>query len=285
MEKVLPFLFGSSQTANVNGSFLGESERLITNIIETCDLEQLEGYLMAIDFDKAFDSLTHNFLITALNNYGFGNDFIEWIKILLKDKKACVINGCHTTKYFRIESGARQGDPISAYLFIVALEILFIFIKFHKNIDGINIFNHECLYSAYVDDTMFFLKNFLNFLKFSGLRPNLHIYAIAGIGVLKNVNVALCCMKSINLTKENIKVLGVHISYYKKVLDDLNFTKTIKNLCSVLKLWHMRKLTLEVKITIFESLAISKIVHVVIIIKVPNTVIEELKHIQNTYMG
>ena len=39
----------------------------------------------------------------------------------------------------------------------------------------------------------------------------------------------------------------------------------------------MRKLTLEVKITIFKSLAISKIMHLAIIAKVSNTVIEELK--------
>ena len=42
----------------------------------------------------------------------------------------------------------------------------------------------------------------------------------------------------------------------------------------------MGKLTLEVKITIFKSLAISKIVNLAIITKVPNTVIEELKQIQ-----
>ena len=45
------------------------------------------------------------------------------------NQESCVINGGHTTKYFRFERRARQGDPISAYLFILALEILFIFIK------------------------------------------------------------------------------------------------------------------------------------------------------------
>ena len=47
------------------------------------------------------------------------------------------------TKYFRIERRAKQGDKISAYLFAVALEILFLFTKFDKSIDGINNFNHE----------------------------------------------------------------------------------------------------------------------------------------------
>ena len=46
----------------------------------------------------------------------------------------------------------------------------------------------------------------------------------------------------------------------------------------------MRKLTLEGKITIFKSLPMSKIVHLAIITKVPNTVIEELKQIQKNLL-
>ena len=104
MKIFLPFLIGPGQTAYVNGRFLDESGILIADIIETCDLEQLEGYLVAIYFEKAFDSLNQNFLITALERYVFGNDFIEWIKILLENQESCVINGGHTTKYFRLES-------------------------------------------------------------------------------------------------------------------------------------------------------------------------------------
>ena len=74
-------------------------------------------------------------MITALEHYGFGKDFIEWIKILLKNQESCVRNAGHTIEYFRLERGARQGDLISAYLFILPLEILLIFIKFNKKID------------------------------------------------------------------------------------------------------------------------------------------------------
>ena len=154
--------------------------------------------------------ISKKLLITALEHYGCGNDFIEWIKILLKNQESYVIHGGHTTKYFRLERGAIQGDPISAYLFNLALEILFIFINFNKNIDGINIFNHEYLYTAYADDVTFFITNKISlkyalndiesFSNFSWLRPNLDKSKTAGIGVMKNVNVALCGMKNINLT-------------------------------------------------------------------------------------
>ena len=81
------------------------------------------------------------------------------------------------------------------------------------------------------------MKNALNYLKpfsnFSGLGCNLDKYKIADIGVLKNVNVALCGMKNINLTKESTKILGAHISYNKKSQNDLKFCKIIKNSCNV----------------------------------------------------
>ena len=86
------------------------------------------------------------------------------------------------------------------------------------------------------------MENDLNyiksFLKFPALRSNLENCEITGIGVLKNVNVALCGMKNVHLTKESIRILEVHISYNKKIQDDLSFCKTIQNLCNVIKLWR-----------------------------------------------
>ena len=66
-----------------------------------------------MDLEKAFDSLDHDFLICVLKKIGFGDNFITWIKILLNDQQSCVLNGGLTTQYFKLERGARQGDPIS----------------------------------------------------------------------------------------------------------------------------------------------------------------------------
>ena len=51
------------------------------------------------------------------------------------------------------------GDPVSAYLFILVLEILFLFIKKHPEIKGIEIIEQCFIYTAYADDTTFFLKD------------------------------------------------------------------------------------------------------------------------------
>ena len=116
VKKLLSNLIDARQTANVNERFIGESGRLIHDAIKVCDIQKVSGYLLSVDFEKAFDLLNHRSLIAVLKKYGFGEDFIDWIKILLRDQESCVINGGHTTTYFRLERGARQGDPISAYL-------------------------------------------------------------------------------------------------------------------------------------------------------------------------
>ena len=70
---------------------------LISDILEITDSLQIDGLLMKIDIEKAFDSVNHFFLISVLKRYGFGDDFIKWIKALLKNQESCVLNGGKTT--------------------------------------------------------------------------------------------------------------------------------------------------------------------------------------------
>ena len=94
-----------------------------------------------MNIEKAFDSLDHSFLISVLKQFGFGENFIDWIKILLYKQESCVLKGGFTTKYFNLEKGAPQGDSISAYLLILALEVLFLLIKNNTSIKVIKVFD------------------------------------------------------------------------------------------------------------------------------------------------
>ena len=97
------------------------------------------------------------------------------------------------------------------------------------------------------------------FYMVSVLRHNFSKCEIAGIGSLKDAKKALCGLKSLDLTKESINILDVRISCNKKLQDDINVCITVKNICNVIKLWRMRHLSLESKMTILKPLAFSKI--------------------------
>ena len=54
----------------------------------------------------------HNFLSFAIEKCGFGKNYFLRVKIFLRDQEPCVINGGTATKYFSLETGAHQRDPI-----------------------------------------------------------------------------------------------------------------------------------------------------------------------------
>ena len=131
------------------------------------------------------------------------------------------INGGKTTPYFKFERGTRQGDPILTYLFILALNIVFSLVKANPDIQGLQLFSHTLLYSAYADDTTFFLRNkksatevikTFDKFSFSGLKINNAKCKIAGIDVKKGVKKALCGMDFIDLTEDIIKILDIYFS-------------------------------------------------------------------------
>ena len=124
LKEVLPNLISPQQTTYAENIFIGESGRLIADIIEIIDVLNEEGFFVTMDIEKAFDSLDYTFVISVLKKFAFGNNFVSWIETLSWVQESCAINDGNTTQYFHLERGTCQGDPISAYIFILALEVL-----------------------------------------------------------------------------------------------------------------------------------------------------------------
>ena len=92
LKNVLPSLISDNQSAYVDGRFISEGGRLIADVLQTTDMLKLNGMLITIDIQKAFDSVNHQFLILALKRYGFGKMFIKWVKTLLNNQESYIIN-------------------------------------------------------------------------------------------------------------------------------------------------------------------------------------------------
>jgi hypothetical protein len=143
----------------MKGRFIGECTRLICDIIEKCDESNILGVLILLDFEKAFDSVEWNFIRKSLAFLGFGPSIIHWFETFDHNSESCVLNNGHLSKRFRIERGDRQFDPLSPYLFILSVELLSAAIKFHPNINGIQIDDSEFLISQYADDSTLILED------------------------------------------------------------------------------------------------------------------------------
>ena len=97
------------------------------------------------------------------------------------------------------------------------------------------------------------------------------------------VQVAVCGIRCIDLNVDTLKMLGTYFSYNEKLKEEKNFYKIVTDMQRVLKIWKMRRLTLEGKIVIFKTIAISKIVFQTFITTVPKHILNKLKKIQNVF--
>ena len=167
-------------------------------------------------------------------------------------------------------------------------------VRDNEDIKKLDIYGFSFLLSAYADDKTFFVSDlnsvthinntFNLFSKFSGLKLNKAKCELCGIGANKGDVRALCGFKGVDLTEESIRVLGVHFSYNKNICLQRNFIDVIKNIENVLKIWKMRNLTLSGKITIFKTLAISKIVYISYLSYVPPDVISYLEELHKKFI-
>ena len=84
LQKVIPEIIHFNQNAYVKGRTIFDAVRTIDDIMEFTERYQMNGLLVAIDFQKAFDSINHDFMFKALSVFNFGPSLIRWIQIFYK---------------------------------------------------------------------------------------------------------------------------------------------------------------------------------------------------------
>ena len=228
-------------------------------------INQVPGLMVAIDFEKAFDSLSWNFLSNALRSFNFGNSFINWISVFYTNISSCVTNNGLSSPMFKVERGVRQGDPLSTYLFIIALELLLIKIRNDPCIKGIKIDNAEVKLAAFADDLTTFLQDkeslehlFSTLKAFegcSGLKLNKDKTEAYWLGSSHNCNESL----EIETVNKPMKILGIYFTYNSRLKNELNFDATLKSLKKTLNNWQWRNLTVLGRIQIIKTFAMPKL--------------------------
>jgi hypothetical protein len=140
---ILPKIIGKDQNGFVKGRQIGSNVIRLLDMIESCKEENIKGLTLNIDIEKAFDSISWKFLYKALEFFNFPIQFIEWIKGLYQGGEVCIMNNGHTSKFIHLGRGVRQGCPMSPPLFVIAIELLSLYIQNSSEIQGIDIYNSK----------------------------------------------------------------------------------------------------------------------------------------------
>ena len=166
---------------------------------------------------------------------------ISIIKSLQENSKSKILQNSHLSDQIVLGRGCRQGDPISPYLFVLAVELLGEAFRKHKDLDGIKICGKEQRISQFADDTTLFMKYnesnlricmsiLYDFYMISGLKINVEKTKAIKFGVTGDSGVNICDDLELIWTKE-FTSLGINYNIDKlKTITDLNIEPNISEM-------------------------------------------------------
>ena len=182
--------------------------------------------------------------------------------------------------------------PLSALIFITAVEILANRIRNEKQIRGFEIklngSNHSIKLNQLADDTTLFLKSkneisiALNIIEIFGL--NLNRSKTEGIWLhrLKHCKETL---ENITWTKDIVKCLGVHFGHAISKCQQSNIEKQLQKTKEIINNRNKRNLSILGKITVVKSLLLPNITYIASVCTITKEYIKRFKPSYITLYG
>ena len=81
IKTVLPKIIHKDQKGFMKGRYIGENLRLLYDVLVFTNVYKKPGLLLAVDFEKAFDSVAWSFINKSFDRFDFGPDIKRWVQI------------------------------------------------------------------------------------------------------------------------------------------------------------------------------------------------------------
>lgn len=255
--------------------------------------------LFKVDFMKAYDSVSWDFLDYMLSRMGFPNKWRVWIRECLVSASVSVLVNGSPTQEFRMTKGIRQGDPMAPFLFLIVAEGLRGLVRsaVEKNIYSQFVFegNEQKVgvsHIQYADDTILVgdmsssnvraVKCILSFELAAGLRVNFHKSGLIGIkangGNIEQASTTLNCKVS-NLP---FKFLGILVGANQR--RSATWVPLINSLQKWLQGWRNKYLSFGGRVILINAVLSALPVYYLSMYKAPKRVLNKITQIQRRFL-
>ena len=292
-------VINEDQTGFLKGRYIGENVRLLLDLMNETSEQNIPGLIMFCDLQQAYDHVSWEYLIKAIDRFQFGPSFRRWISMLYSDSADPVtaritMNGCLSRSYC-IQRGLRQGCPLSCLLFLICIEPFGQTIRASSSIVGIKVNGLEIKMSAYADDTALILDGSENSLRaalkicedfegVSGLKLNKSKTNVMWIGGNKYRRDSLCEDCGLNWTRQ-VNYLGVEIGPLLTNMAEYNYAVRIRKLKNLLNPWVKRGITPFGRLHLIKSMALSQLVYLMSVLEKPcRRMLKELETIMFNFI-
>lgn len=157
----------SSQTAFMPGRNILEGVVLLHETLHELHSKKLDGVLVKVDFEKAYDKVKWCFLQQTLRMKGFCEIWRKHIDHFIRKGSVGIKVNDDVGHFFQTLKGLRQGDPMSPILFNIVADMLALMIR-RANEKGLvrglvpHLVDGGVSILQYADDTILFMEHDLN---------------------------------------------------------------------------------------------------------------------------
>ena len=222
--------------------------------------------ILQLDFHKAFDSLSHSFILATMRQIGIPSSLTQWTSTLLSSNFAQIKVNHTLTRKIPICNGIRQGCPLSMLLFVMATDVLAKKISSAPDIHGIRLGKASLSIQQYADDTTLFFTNpneinkALQICKDFSLHTNLKLNS-SKTNILSNSKLLIQSTQSKMpeaKSLQDVKILGIRMSFSKQ-LSKLNWKTAVAKIRNISYQHRHRQLTIYGKLCLIKTLLLPHI--------------------------
>nr|ABR67408.1 reverse transcriptase [Cucumis melo subsp. melo] len=185
-----------NQMAFIKGRQITDAILIANEAIDYWRVKKVKGFLIKLDLEKAFDKIRWSFIDYMLLKKGYPHRLRNWIKAYISSVQySIIINGRPRGK-FQPSRGIHQGDPISPFIFVLAMDYLSRLIEtLVDKIKGVSLNdNLNLTHLLFAYDILLFVEDNEDSLK--NLRNVIHLFQLA-LGI--NVNLNKSTISPVNL--------------------------------------------------------------------------------------
>lgn len=189
LQRVMGSIIDQAQSGFIPGRQMADNILLAAELIKGYTRKNNSPRCMIkMDLRKAYDSISWEFLFSVMSEMGFPPKFVNWIRVCVTTVTFSILVNGMPMKPFAAKKGLRQGDPISPYLFAIAMEYLSRLLHnqsnaksfhYHPRSKRVNVthllFADDLLLfcKADIDSVQCLMRTFNRFSKASGLEANI----------------------------------------------------------------------------------------------------------------
>uniref|UniRef100_A0A251TIJ6 Putative reverse transcriptase domain-containing protein n=1 Tax=Helianthus annuus TaxID=4232 RepID=A0A251TIJ6_HELAN len=298
IKKVMDDVISYSQSAFLKERFILDGPLVLNELIGWVKKGGKKAFLFKIDFEKAYDNVNWDFLISTMEQMGFPELWCRWIRGILQSARSAVFVNGSPTFDFTCQKGLRQGDPLSPFLFLIVMEALACLITRAcriGEIEGISLPGEGPVIShmLYADDALImgnWTRNNLIMLTrllrvfhlCSGLKINVKKYHLFGLGILADEVVSMARFMGCTVGEFPFQYLGIKVGANMNRVS--HWDPVIETIRSRLQSWKAKVLSIGGRLMLIKSVLASLPIYYLSLFRAPSSVLESIEKIMRKFL-